>query len=398
MNKMEFSTIEYLKNLVSSGELKSILIQILIILFISAFLDYLQRRTINKISDTVADKDTRFVYLRATIKIIRIPISFFLYIMSVSVSIDLLNQILNIPLLDKISNLRTILITFCLCYLCINFIKQLKEELIEDINKGNSGDKTKIQVLSNIGIIISTIVFGLMVLQDLGLSVSGLMAFGGIGGLIAGLSAKELLSDFFGGLVLMTDKPFKVGDWIRSPDRNIEGVVEEIGMRRICVRTFDKRPLYIPNSIMATITIENPSRMTNRRINETIGVRYEDADKVSAITRRIKDMLEKHSGIDATQTLMVNVYQFGSHSVDFFIYTFTKTTDWTTFHGIKHNILLNVYDIIKEEGADIAFPTSIVNIQRNPINKEIDIEKIAETIKKEAADEKKKFFAKDSLV
>ena len=134
-------------------------------------------------------------------------------------------------------------------------------------------------------------------------------------------------------------------------------------MRRICVRTFDKRPLYIPNSVLSTITIENPSRMTNRRIYETIGIRYEDADKISSITRKVKDMLVMHGAIDDSMTLMVNFNAFGSSSLDFFIYCFTKTTDWQTYHGVKHNVLLNIYEIIQEEGADVAFPTQVIKME-----------------------------------
>ena len=250
------------------------------------------------------------------------------------------------------------------------FLNIEKEEII--------GDKTTILIAANISNVLMFVIIGMMALQELGLSVSGFMAFGGIGGLIVGLSAKEFLADFFGGLILIADKPFKVGDWIRSPDRYIEGTVEDIGMRRICVRTFDKRPLYIPNSVLSTVTIENPSRMTHRRIYETIGLRYEDADKMSSITRKVREMLESHSGIDSSQTLMVNFNTYGSSSLDFFIYTFTKTTDWKTYHGIKHNIMLSIYEIIKEEGADIAFPTTVVNI-----NKEQPSESLLEMMKQE---------------
>lgn len=361
---MEIFSLDFIREILNHAHLKTTLIQITILLLVAISLDIFQRRTVKKISEKIENKDHRFVYIKSILKTIRLPISIFIYIMSVTVALDLFNQITEIALIDKFIRLRGIALTLCIGYFCMQFVKQLKIEMLKDIDKAGSGDKTGVQIYSNIAVVFVFVLFGMMILQELGLSVSGLMAFGGIGGLIVGLSAKELLSDFFGGLVLMTDKPFKVGDWICSPDRDIEGTVEEIGMRRICVRTFDKRPLYIPNSIMSTITIENPSRMTNRRIFETIGVRYEDADKVSAITRKVKDMLEKHTGIDATQTLMVNVNAFGSHSVDFFVYTFTKTTDWTTYHGIKHNILLNIYDIIKEEGADIAFPTSIVHLEK----------------------------------
>ena len=107
-------------------------------------------------------------------------------------------------------------------------------------------------------------------------SVSGLLAFGGIGGIAVGFAAKDLLANFFGGLMIYLDRPFSVGDWIRSPDKEIEGTVEDIGWRLTRIRTFDKRPLYIPNSIFASISVENPSRMSNRRIYEKIGIRYDD--------------------------------------------------------------------------------------------------------------------------
>ena len=90
-------------------------------------------------------------------------------------------------------------------------------------------------------------------------------------------AAKDLLANFFGGLTIYLDRPFAVGDWIRSPDREIEGTVERIGWRLTLIRTFDKRPLYIPNAVFTTIAVENPSRMHNRRIYETIGIRYDDA-------------------------------------------------------------------------------------------------------------------------
>ena len=82
-----------------------------------------------------------------------------------------------------------------------------------------------------------------------------------------------------------------VGDWIRSPDRDIEGTVEHIGWRLTRIRTFDKRPLYVPNSTFLSVALENPSRMTHRRIYETIGVRYDDAGKVPGIIQQVEAML-----------------------------------------------------------------------------------------------------------
>ena len=158
----------------------------------------------------------------------------------------------------------------------------------------------------------------LLVLQAFGFSISGVLAFGGIGGIAIGFAARDILANFFGALMIFLDRPFSVGDWIRSPDRNIEGTVEDIGWRLTRIRTFDKRPLYLPNSIFTSLAVENPSRMLNRRIYETIGLRYTDVEKMPLILAKVKTMLEEHGDIDQKQILMVNFVTFGASAVEFF--------------------------------------------------------------------------------
>ena len=193
-----------------------------------------------------------------------------------------------------------------------------------------------------------------------------LLAFGGIGGLAVGFAAKDLLANFFGGAMVYLDRPFKVGDWIRSPDRDIEGVVEDIGWRLTRIRTFDKRPLYVPNATFAQIALENPSRMLNRRIFETIGIRYDDAGKMAVIIDQVRQMLEQHPELDNTQTQMANFNKFAASSLDFFIYTLTNTTDWIEFHRVKQDVLLKVIEIIERNGAECAFPTSTLHVASLP--------------------------------
>ena len=210
-----------------------------------------------------------------------------------------------------------------------------------------------------LSVLITAVLVGL---QSLGFSVSGVLAFGGIGGIAVGFAAKDLLANFFGAMMIYFDRPFAVGDWIRSSDRNIEGTVEEIGWRLTRIRTFDKRPLYVPNSIFTQITVENPSRMTHRRIFETIGIRYDDVAKMDAITADVKAMLRAHPEIDEDQTLIVNFNQFGPSSLDFFVYTFTKTTQWIHYHEVKQDVLLKIAEIIDGHGAEIAFPTQTLHV------------------------------------
>ena len=160
--------------------------------------------------------------------------------------------------------------------------------------------------------------------------------------------------------MIYLDRPFKVGDWVCSSDKEIEGTVEEIGWRQTRIRTFDKRPLYVPNSIFMSIIVENPSRMSHRRIYETIGIRYADIHAMGEIVQDVKNMLTQHEEIDKKQTMIVNFNQFSDSSVDFFVYTFTRTTNWIRFHEVKQDVLLKISEIIAKHHASIAL--SLIHI------------------------------------
>ena len=231
-------------------------------------------------------------------------------------------------------------------------------------NLSSEDDSTLItetyEIVIRISKIIIIVITSLILMQEIGLSISGLLAFGGVGGLIVGLAAKDLLSNFFGGMMIFFDRPFRVGEFIKSPDRNIEGIVEKIGWRLTVVRTFSKNVLYIPNTAFSSIIVENATRMSNRRINETIGIRYDDLSKMSNIISDVKNLLDQNIDIDQSQKSKVYFKSFSASSCDFFIYAFTITKDWDEFLRIKQDVLLKVADIISKHKAEIAYPTTSV--------------------------------------
>ncbi|MFT4822638.1 MAG: MscS family membrane protein [Halioglobus sp.] len=250
-------------------------------------------------------------------------------------------------------------------WFALRLIRGVEGELLrEEHGNTDSTDKASVHATAQLLRIILWVLGGLMVLQTLGISISGLLAFGGIGGIAVGFAAKDMLSNFFGGLSIYMDRPFTKGDWIRSPDREIEGTVEDIGWRLTRIRTFSQRPLYVPNAVFSQVALENPSRMLNRQIHETIGLRYQDAGSMAKIVDQVKAMLEEHPEIDLSRTLIVNFVTFGPSSLDFFVYTFTKTTNWVAFHKIKQEIMLTIFDIVKANGADIAFPTQTLHLSQ----------------------------------
>lgn len=286
------------------------------------------------------------------------PLTWLIWIIGIAFAADIIHAKTQAPVFLVTDSVRQIGILITLTWFILRFIKEAESVLAS--KKGGAIDRhtsEAIAKLIRIAVIITAI---LVTLQNLGYSISGLLAFGGVGGIAIGFAAKDLLANFFGGLIIYLDRPFMVGDWIRSPDKKLEGTVEKIGWRMTQIRTFDKRPLYVPNSVFTSIIVENPSRMSNRRIYETIGIRYNDISQMDRIVEGVKRMLKTHEEIDTRQTMIVNFNEFGDSSVDFFVYTFTKTTDWVTFHQIKQDVLLKIAHIIEQNQAEIAFPTTTV--------------------------------------
>ena len=296
------------------------------------------------------------------------PLSWFILILgliwAVQISDGYLDMVLFSPAnLDIVRQLTFIVLTMVFL---VRFITLAEARLLDGLQAQAEGaqgrlDPTTLHALAKLtrlSVVISAV---LVALPTLGIEITALLAFGGVGGIAVGFAAQDLLSNFFGGLMIYLDRPFAIGDWIRSPDREIEGTVESIGWRLTVVRTFDKRPLYVPNSVFAKLALENPSRMTNRRIYETIGIRYKDASKMGQIVRDVHAMLQEHEEVDQDQTLIVNFNGYGKSSLDFFVYTFTKTTNWMKFHEIKQDVMLRIIRIVHEHQADFAFPTTTVD-------------------------------------
>ena len=294
----------------------------------------------------------------------RRPLIGFLWIFGGSHILGLVASSTESEIFSVLQTFRSLAVVLVLSWFLVKLVREVEGRLLSEEYKSSDEplDRTTVMAIGKLVRTAVIIVSGLMVLQNLGYSISGVLAFGGIGGIAVGFAAKDLLANFFGGLMVYLDRPFSVGDWVRSPDKDIEGTVENIGWRQTRIRTFDQRPLYVPNATFTQISVENPSRMLNRRIYETIGVRYEDAHLLPEIIQRVKAMLEDHSEIDLGKTLIVNFKKFNASSLDFFIYTFTKTTQWVKYHEIKQDVLLKVLNIIHEVGADVAFPTSTVKL------------------------------------
>ncbi|MDC3358557.1 mechanosensitive ion channel family protein [Pseudomonadales bacterium] len=352
MNKLEVSEIpETLMTWLSDPRV----LLVFAIVLSTMIVNFLVRRGFDRLYAKA--ESTTTIWDDALLASVRKPLRLMIWVVGVGWAAEMIAKQSASGFEEIINPLRYVLVLGILVYFLVRFIREVEKGLVH--NGSDATTTHAVGKLLRVSVIVTAV---LSILQTLGISISGILAFGGFGGIAVGFAAKDLLANFFGGLMIYLDRPFALGDWIRSPDREIEGTVENIGWRLTVIRTFDMRPLYIPNSVFANIAVENPSRMKNRRIYETIGVRYEDAALLAKIVEDVETMLRADADIDEDQTLMVNFNEFADSSLNFFIYTFTRTTNWVEFHQVKQRVLLDVFGIIESHGAECAFPTSTVHL------------------------------------
>ena len=334
------------------------------IVFVTSCFQFLVGRLCNKIEHKT--KQTNIFYDKALVVAIKAPLVFMVWLLGLSMAADIvLDHNSSLTIFTYLPELKKLGFVFAIGWTAIRFIQNVEDAyILSKTQQEKEVDKTLVHALAQLVTISVVITCGLVVMQIFGLPISGLLAFGGLGGAAVALASKDMVANFFGSLVIYMDSPFKVGDWIRSPDKQIEGVVEFIGWRVTRIRTFEKRPLYVPNGIFLTISVENPSRMTNRRINTVIGIRYQDADKIDVITTEVREMLRQHQEIDQKQIIMVNFVEYGHSSLNFRVYAFTKTINWVRFQEVQHEVFMKILGIIEHHGAQCAFPTQTLFLQQ----------------------------------
>ncbi len=334
------------------------------IILCTLIIAYIERRIFKKLHPKLLR--TQKFYDDAILDALHLPLQCLIWLVGLTFAAEVSGRLTQNPLIESmVKPVRDIGIILLFVWFLIRGIKRLERNLLKLSRGKRKLDDTSLHAVSQMLRVAVIITVALILLQTLGIPISGVIAFGGVGGIAVGFAAKDLLANFFGGLMVVLDRPFKVGDWVRSPDKEVEGVVEKIGWRLTRIRSFEKVPVFVPNSFFSTISIQNPSRMLNRRIKTTVGIRYEDAAKIKDIVKDVESMLKNHPEIDLKRAFFVNLINFGPSSLEFLIYTFTKTTEWLNFQEVKQDIFLKVIDIIHKHGAQFAYPTTTLHVPNN---------------------------------
>lgn len=303
--------------------------------------------------------------LGASISAAFTPLKYFLSTSFILLAFEVANQAFSLHL--PIENYPTfsVLIALHIGWYGFRIVNTFEQAALANTETGKL-DKTAVTGVAKVLRLLLVVVLTIVGFDLMGLDPRGLIAVGSVSGAALAFASKDLVSNWFGGIMLYLDKPFKVGDWIRSPDREIEGTVEYIGWRITKIRTFDKRPLYVPNAVFNNIAVQNPSRMTHRRIKETVGVRYDDINQVNELVAGIEHYLKTSKVIAQDQIIIVNLNAFGASSVDILVYCMTVTTDWKTYHVHKQTVLLDIAHLVTQHQCEFAYPTQRLQIDNLP--------------------------------
>jgi len=298
------------------------------------------------------------------------PCIIILWILAVGYVINVLGTQFDFPLvLSYINPLRNAAIISCFGWVCIRWKSSFYRDLLsKQKSERKSLDIATLHIFSKLITIAIVVITIFLILQVLGVNVMPLVAFGGIGAATIGFASKDVIANFFGGMMLHISRPFTTGDLIVIPNLNTEGHVEEIGWYLTAIRDKEKRPVYLPNALFSTLLVINSSRMTHRRIEERIGLRYEDFSKLNPIIDAISKMFQDTEEIDQSLPIIVNFTALKDFSLTLYIDVYTLTTRLDQFLNVKEDILQKVYKIIISHGADVSYPTTSIDLTDRSIS------------------------------
>lgn len=201
-----------------------------------------------------------------------------------------------------------------------------------------------------------------MVAQNLGTDVTGLVAGLGLGGLAFALAAKDTVGNLFGSVTVLIDRPFQVGDWVKIGD--VEGTVEELGFRSTRIRTFYNSLITLPNSNLIMAAVDNLGARTYRRWSTRLGITYDTPPAViDAFCEGIRELVRHHP---YTRKDYYHVYfnEFGGACLEILVYVFFRTPDWATELRERHRLGVDILRLAHDLGVEFAFPTQTVYLRR----------------------------------
>lgn len=225
---------------------------------------------------------------------------------------------------------------------------------------------TSMQALGFVAQVIVWAVIALMLLDNVGIDVTALVAGLGIGGIAIGLAVQNILSDLFASLSIVLDKPFVIGDYLAVGTDS--GTVENIGLKSTRIRSLSGEQIVFSNGDLLSSRVRNYRRMEERRIAFAFGVTYDTtADELRAIPDLVRDAVEQQNADGPVLRFdRAHFKAFGDSSLDFEVVYYVLVRDYATYMDAQQAINLALVEAFSERDIGFAFPTRTLHIETVP--------------------------------
>ncbi|MDJ1407753.1 MAG: mechanosensitive ion channel family protein [Candidatus Midichloria sp.] len=344
------SIIRQIVGLFNSTSWIAVLLESLVLVLFTISANFLLRVIFNRIRIFLNStrKNKEFHWYIEIMRMIENPISKALWIFSIAYIAELICRYFQLPV-DLIAALRIVAIIFVFAQAAILEVDKLETELIAPPKKNSPKmDKVTIDIISKLIKAVVYIVAALAIMQALGVNINGILALGGISGLAAGFASRELLSNFFGIIMIYLDKPFVIGEFVRIEGRNCMGTIEKVDWSMTTVRTEDKKQVFIPNSAFLTASIENSSRLSHRIFSEEIKVLCPDYKKIIGLIKDIKSFIKTHKEIDFRESISIDIIEISQNVIRLSIKSFAKCTEVSKFGKFRNNLLVEIAEMVRK--------------------------------------------------
>lgn len=281
----------------------------------------------------------------------------------------------NLHITDNV--LRTIIVTnfFWGLYNLISTTHGIFFNLLEKF--GIQTDEAIAGIIATVFRIVIVLLGFVTVAREWNYDISAFIASLSIGSLAVAFAAKDALANVFGSMIILLEKPFKIGDWVMA--NGIEGIVESVSFRSTCIRTFPQELVYIPNSLLSNTPITNYTLREKRRINFVLGLTYNTtASQIETLITQMKDFLNQHEKIDSND-VRVHFVKYNDSSLDIQVTCYALTGSHLEYLNILQDINIQTLSIIENAGVSCAFPSTSIYFE-TPLNEKITEKKTIETI------------------
>jgi MscS family membrane protein len=247
-----------------------------------------------------------------------------------------------------------------LCIRSVNITFGLKQK---QLLATSSGKISILQLARKLTVIMVAIAGAFIMLYLAGINLAAVLTGLGVGGIAVAFAAQKTLENLFGGIMIASDQPIRVGDFCRAGE--YMGTVEEVGLRSTCIRTLSRTVVSIPNGQLALMNLENFTLRDKTWFHHTIQLRYETpSEQLRYVLAEMRKMLYAHPKTDSSSA-RVRFVGFGNSSLDLEVFAYVPETDFGAFLKVQEDLLLRIMEIVEESGSGFAFPSQTTYIAKD---------------------------------